>query len=167
MSEFDTQENLLSLHFGRTFWLNEEGEFCSAPTFKNGKTHWEQWDYVSDWDMEGVDFDKLFDVHRTLIESRMYEQIYQGAQLVKCNPIEHRIKMKTVTEKRYFVTTKFEKYGTYTIMARSKEHAIQMWKDGDWNFDDYESDYGEYNEVIDDVEEEVFADTQLSLEGVF
>ena len=51
MSEFDTQENLLSLHFGRTFWLNEEGEFCSAPTFKNGKTHWEQWDYVSDWDM--------------------------------------------------------------------------------------------------------------------
>ena len=70
------------------------------------------------------------------------------------------------TEKRYYVTTKFEKYGTYTIMARSKEHAIQMWKDGDWNFDDYESDYGEYNEVIDDVEEEVFADTQLSLEGV-
>ena len=74
--------------------------------------------------------------------------------------------MKTVTEKRYFVTTKFEKYGTYTIMARSKEHAIQMWKDGDWNFDDYESDYGEYNEVIDEIEEEVFADTQLSLEGV-
>ena len=70
------------------------------------------------------------------------------------------------TEKRYYVTTKFEKYGTYTIMARSKEHAIQMWKDGDWNFDDYESDYGEYNEVIYDVEEEVFADTQLSLEGV-
>ena len=51
-------------------------------------------------------------------------------------------------------------------MARSKEHAIQMWKDGDWNFDDYSEDYGEYNEVIDDVEEEVFADTQLSLEGV-
>ena len=25
------------------------------------------------------EFDKLFDVHRTLIESRMYEQVYQGA----------------------------------------------------------------------------------------
>ena len=70
------------------------------------------------------------------------------------------------TLKRYYINVKFEKYGTYTIMARSKEHAIQMWKDGDWNFDDYESDYGEYNEVIDDVEEEIFADTQLSLEGV-
>ena len=70
------------------------------------------------------------------------------------------------TLKRYYINVKFEKYGTYTIMARSKEHAIQMWKDGDWNFDDYSEDYGEYNEVIDDVEEEVFADTQLSLEGV-
>ena len=38
-----------------------------------------KWDYVSDWDMEGVNFDKLFDVHRTLVESRMYEQVYQGA----------------------------------------------------------------------------------------
>ena len=73
---------------------------------------------------------------------------------------------KLNTLKRFYVNVKFEKYGTYTIQATSKEHAIQMWKDGDWNFDDYESDYGEYNEVIDDVEEEVFADTQLSLEGV-
>ena len=73
---------------------------------------------------------------------------------------------KLNTLKRFYVTTKFEKYGTYTIEATSKEHAIQMWKDGDWNFDDYESDYGEYNEVIDEVEEEVFADTQLSLAGV-
>ena len=53
--------------------------------------------------------------------------------------------MKTVTEKRYYVTTKFEKYGTYTIMARSKEHAIQMWKDGDWNFDDY------FDEIVEEV----------------
>ena len=73
---------------------------------------------------------------------------------------------KLNTLKRFYVTTKFEKYGTYTIHATSKEHANQMWKDGDWNFDDYESDYGEYNEVIDEVEEEVFADTQLSLAGV-
>ena len=88
MTEFDTHENLLSLHFGRTFWLNEEGEFCSAPTFKNGKTHLEQWDYVSDWvDLEGVDLERLLDVHKTLIISRYtrltiegYSQkIYQGA----------------------------------------------------------------------------------------
>ena len=37
----------------------------------------------AEWEAENgneyFDFDKLFDVHRTLIESRMYEQIYQGA----------------------------------------------------------------------------------------
>ena len=41
---------------------------------------------------------------------------------------------KLNTLKRFYVTTKFEKYGTYTIEATSKEHAIQMWKDGDWDF---------------------------------
>ena len=52
-------------------------------------------------------------------------------------------------------------------MARSKEHAIQMWKDGDWDFDDYQEEWGEYNEVIDEVEEQdVFDEMQLSLEGV-
>ena len=70
------------------------------------------------------------------------------------------------TEKRYYVTTKFEKYGTYTFMARSKEHAREMFENGDYDWDDYTEDCGEYNEVIDEIEEEVFADTQLSLEGV-
>ena len=71
------------------------------------------------------------------------------------------------TETPFLVTTKFEKYGTYTIMARSKEHAIQMWKDGEWDFDDYQEEWGEYNEVIDEVEEQdVFDQKQLTLEGV-
>ena len=70
------------------------------------------------------------------------------------------------TLKRYYINVKFEKYGTYTIEARSKEHAIEIYKNGDWDFDDYQEEWGEYNEVIDEAEEEVFADTQLSLEGV-
>ena len=75
--------------------------------------------------------------------------------------------MKTSTLKRFYINVKFEKYGTYTIEARSKEHAIQMWKDGEWNFDDYHEEDGEYNEVIDDVEEQdVYDEIQLSLEGV-
>ena len=75
--------------------------------------------------------------------------------------------MELPTETPFLVTTKFEKYGTYTIMARSKEHAIQMWKDGDWDFEDYQEEWGEYNEVIDEVEEQdVFDQKQLTLEGV-
>jgi len=52
-------------------------------------------------------------------------------------------------------------------MATSKEHAKEMFESGDYAWDDYSEDYGEFNEVIDEIEEEVFADTQLSLAGVF
>jgi len=76
------------------------------------------------------------------------------------------IKMKTSTLKRFYINVKFEKYGTYTIEARSKEHAIEIYKDGDYGWSDYTEDFGEFNEQIEDVEEELFADTQLSLEGV-
>ena len=77
------------------------------------------------------------------------------------------MKMELPTEKPFLVTVKFEKYGTYTINARSKEHAIQMWKDGEWDFDDYQAEDGEYNEVIYDVEDlDVYDEIQLSLEGV-
>ena len=36
------------------------------------------------------------------------------------------------TLKRYYINVIFEKYGTYTFEARSKEHAIQMYNDGDY-----------------------------------
>ena len=71
------------------------------------------------------------------------------------------------TLKRYYINVKFEKYGTYTFEARSKEHAIQLYNNGAWDFDDYQEEWGEYNEVIDEVEEQdVFDEMQLSLEGV-
>ena len=68
MTEFDTKENLLSLHFGRTFWLDDEDELCSAPTFKNGETDYEKWDYVSEWqDLEGINLDALLNIHKNLV----------------------------------------------------------------------------------------------------
>ena len=89
MTEFTSSEDLLSLHFGRTFWLDDEGNFCSAPTYKSGETDWERWDYVSEWvDLEGVDLDKLLDIHKTLVIRNYIEnteklnfryQVYQGA----------------------------------------------------------------------------------------
>ena len=83
------------------------------------------------------------------------------------NPHARIIGVKLMqTLKRYYINVKFEKYGTYTFEARSKEHAIQIYNDGDYGWSDYSEDFGEFNEVIEDVEEEVFADTQLSLEGV-
>ena len=71
------------------------------------------------------------------------------------------------TLKRYYVTTKFEKYGTYTFMARSEEHARELFENGDYGFDNYTEEFGEYNEVIEEIEEEIIADTQLTLSGLF
>ena len=65
--------------------------------------------------------------------------------------------------KRYYINVKFDKYWTYTFEAKSKEHAIELYKNGDYDFSDYTEDFGEFNEVIEDIEEEVFTDTQLSL----
>ena len=76
--------------------------------------------------------------------------------------------MELPTETPFLITTKFEKYATYNIMARSKEHAISKYENGEWDFDDYESDYEEYNERIVEVDEQdIFDQKQLVLEGVF
>ena len=73
-------DEILSLEFGRTFWLDEDGELRSAPTFKNGETDYEMWDYVSEWqDLEGVNLNALLDIHKTLVISKYTKQVYQGA----------------------------------------------------------------------------------------
>ena len=74
LNEYEKMFNtVLSLHFGRTFWIDDENNLCSAPTYKDGFTHWEQWDYVSEWtDLEGINLDKLLDVHKTCLEYKNY-----------------------------------------------------------------------------------------------
>ena len=65
--------------------------------------------------------------------------------------------------KRFYINVNFEKYGTYTFEAKSKNHAKEIYESGDYGWSDYSEDFGEFNEVIEDIEEEIFADTQLSL----
>ena len=66
---------LHSMHFGRAFWLDDDNEFCSCPWRKDGTVEDLNWDYVSEWDMEGVNFDRLFDIHRTLIIEKNNEAL--------------------------------------------------------------------------------------------
>ena len=84
-----TNNMILSLHFGRSFWLDEDLELRSAPTFKNGDTDFDMWDYVSEWeDLEGVNLDALLNIHKNLVIHNYIEntekfnfryQVYQGA----------------------------------------------------------------------------------------
>ena len=55
----------------------------------------------------------------------------------------------------------------YLSQCGDDNNELCTWGDGDYGWDDYTEDFGEFNEVVEDVEEEVFADTQLSLSGVF
>ena len=65
---------VLSLHFGRTFWLDEEMELMSAPTYKDGTTDWDLSDYVSEWtDLEGLNMDRLLSIHKRLVIQRYQE----------------------------------------------------------------------------------------------
>ena len=47
---------MLSLHFGRHFWLDDDNELMSCPTFVDGNPDLFNEDYVSEWtDLEAVD----------------------------------------------------------------------------------------------------------------
>ena len=59
---------LMSLHFGRHFWLDDDNELMSCPTFVDGNPDLLNDDYVSEWsDFEGVNISKLLDIYKTLL----------------------------------------------------------------------------------------------------
>ena len=52
-------------HFGRAFWVDVNNDFRSCPLFNNNEPDLDHIDYVSEWtDLEGVDLNKLFNIHR-------------------------------------------------------------------------------------------------------
>ena len=68
-------------------------------------------------------------------------------------------------EKEFYIEVKFIKYGTYTIHATSKEHAMEMYNRGDWS--EYSEEYDAYDEEVTEItEEELTEPMQLSIGGV-
>ena len=59
---------LMSLHFGRHFWLDDDNELMSCPTFVDGNPDLLNEEYVSDWtDLEGLNLDKLLYIYKSLL----------------------------------------------------------------------------------------------------
>ena len=59
---------LMSLHFGRHFWLDDDNELMSCPTQVDGNPDLLHEDYVSEWtDLEGLNLDKLLYIYKTLL----------------------------------------------------------------------------------------------------
>ena len=59
---------LMSLHFGRHFWLDDDNELMSCPSFVDGNPDTFNEDYVSEWDdFSDVDVSKLLYIYRSLV----------------------------------------------------------------------------------------------------
>ena len=43
-----------SMHFGMTFWLDDDNEFCYCPTFNDNTPDEDNWGYVSEWDVNSI-----------------------------------------------------------------------------------------------------------------
>ena len=58
--------------FGRIFWVDDNNQFRSCPQFIDGTGDFDNSDYVSDWDdWDGVDYNKLFNIHRICILNKL------------------------------------------------------------------------------------------------
>ena len=65
---------LNSLHFGMTFWLDDDNEFCYCPEFNNNKPDKDNWGYVTEWtDFDDIDLNELFHIHRRLITEKVLQ----------------------------------------------------------------------------------------------
>ena len=92
---------LHSMQFGRAFWLDDDNEFCSCPWRKDGTVEDLNWDYVSEWDMEGVNFDKLFDIHRTLTIEKHNEALEDYRKNCKLHGVESEDSSKDYVVRGY------------------------------------------------------------------
>ena len=58
--------------FGRLFWVDDNYDFKSCPLCIDGTGDFTVQDYVSEWeDWEGVDYNKLFNIHKFCILNKI------------------------------------------------------------------------------------------------
>ena len=59
--------------YGRHFWVDDEDNLKSAPSYIDGTADFDCDDYVSDWtEWEGVNFDLLFNIYKTELHNKWY-----------------------------------------------------------------------------------------------
>ena len=80
--------------FGRIFWVDDDYEFKSCPLNVDGTGDFDVQDYVSEWcDWEGVDYNKLFNIHKFCILNKIN---YAGSITHREAPV-----VNTFTEDNY------------------------------------------------------------------
>ena len=70
---------LMSLHFGRHFWLDDDNNMMSCPTFVDGQPDILNEDYVCEWDdISTTDLDKLLYIHRQLVLDSVTTEVHSS-----------------------------------------------------------------------------------------
>ena len=119
--------------FGRIFWVDDELEFKSCPLNVDGTGDFDVQDYVSEWcDWEGVDYNKLFNIHKFCIINKLN---YAGSITHREAPV-----VDTFTEDNYNdkVDTLVDKMGmtNYTFDDKFYNEIVK----------DSKFSYGKFNE---------------------
>ena len=62
---------LVSESFGRNFWVDEDDQLRSAPSFTDNTADMDNADYVSEWtDWEGVNVENLLSIYKTELNNK-------------------------------------------------------------------------------------------------
>jgi len=62
---------LVSESFGRHFWVDEDDQLRSAPSFTDNTADMDNADYVSEWtDWEGVNVENLLSIYKTELNNK-------------------------------------------------------------------------------------------------
>ena len=106
--------------FGRIFWVDDNYEFKSCPLCVDGTGDFDCQDYVSEWqDWEGVDYNKLFNIHKFCIINKLNYAgsiLHREAPVVDTFTTQNESVMNTYDENLYKEVVKDSKfsYGKFT-----------------------------------------------------
>ena len=106
--------------FGRLFWVDDDYEFKSCPLNVDGTGDFDVQDYVSEWcDWEGVDYNKLFSIHKFCILNKINYAgsiTHREAPVVDTFSTQNESVMNTYDENLYKEVVKDSKfsYGKFT-----------------------------------------------------
>ena len=106
--------------FGRMFWIDDDYEFKSCPLCVDGTGDFDCQDYVSEWqDWEGVDYNKLFNIHKFCIINKLNYAgsiLHREAPVVDTFTTQNESVMNTYDENLYKEVVKDSKfsYGKFT-----------------------------------------------------
>ena len=106
--------------FGRLFWVDDNYEFKSCPLNVDGTGDFDVQDYVSEWcDWEGVDYNKLFNIHKFCILNKINYAgsiTHREAPVVDTFSTQNESVMNTYDENLYKEVVKDSQfsYGKFT-----------------------------------------------------